>query len=337
MRVTRETVAKEAGVTANTVSCVLNNIRPVSKEVRERVLKAVEKLNYVADFTSRGMKGKRTKQIVVVVDDLTNPFYSSMVSEIERTFNQNGYFVSISSEHDIDRNVSTLLARRVDAVYFCSGVGVNQVGKLKRLTEEGVKILINPRIGFNGEKSTLDMATGRASKRAVEYFISKGHKKIVLLTTLAEKENFDDREEIFIKTMKENNLEPVVIRYNDKNNLPTLALGRELFSKFIESKIEATAIFAIDDLIAIGAMTEAKDRGYIIPKDYSFIGIDGIELSWFFRPQLTTFKCDMGRFSKNVFRLLTNQIENGVTEDYVMPLDFIEGESVAELNEVKDV
>ena len=92
MRVLRSMVAKEAGVTPTTVSCVLNNTRPVSEKVRKKVMDAIEKLNYVPDMTSRAMKGKGAKQIAVMVDSIKNPFLAELVYSLEEAGVKKGFF-----------------------------------------------------------------------------------------------------------------------------------------------------------------------------------------------------------------------------------------------------
>ena len=75
MKVSRAVIAKEAGVTPTTVTCVLNNTRPVSDKIRRRVMEAIDKLNYVPDIAARAMLGKGSKQICVMVDSIKNPFF----------------------------------------------------------------------------------------------------------------------------------------------------------------------------------------------------------------------------------------------------------------------
>ena len=328
MKVSRADVAREAGVTPTTVSCVLNNTRPVSKKVRKQVMDAVEKLNYVWDFSSRAMRGKKTMQIVVIVNDLLNPFFASMVKKMEEKFGGQGYSLSISSETDIDKNVSVLLARKVDGVYFCSDIAEKDWEKLNTLVENGIKVLTSPKIEYAKRQTTIDMDTESAVKGGVEYLYQSGHKNIAFLTSVAEGQVLDGREQVYIEQVKLKGLTPKVIRIGKSAKLPTIELGRKLFNKIIEEKIDVSAIFGLNDLITIGAMMQAKDMGYAVPNDYSFLGIDGIYLSDIVSPKLTTFSCDMDVFSEKVFELLINAISNEEFGNYIQPLKLTVGGSV---------
>jgi len=332
MRVTREIVAKEAGVTPTTVSCVLNNTRPVSEEVRNKVMQVIKKLNYVSDFSSRGILGKSTKQIVVVVDDILNPFFASMVKALEEKFSEEGYSLNISSEKNLDKNISVFLARRIDAVYFCSKIAEKDQSKLNMLVDNGITVVINPKIEFSGTKCTMDMDTKKAIKEGIEYLTGKGHKNIAFITNFDKDYKFDDREEAYIKEMQKRGLNPIVVRGEKEGQFPTIELGKELFEKAMKENPSLTAIFGLDDILALGAMMQAKDLGYDVPKDVSFIGIDGIYLSSLVSPKLTTFVCDMKSFGENVYKIITDALNNEIYSGYVQSLILTEGGSVSKIN-----
>ena len=101
LKISRNMIAKEAGVTPTTVSCVLNNTRPVSAKVRAKVMAAIEKLNYVPDLAARAMLGKGSKQIFVMVDSIKNPFFAELVYSMEEAGIQKGYFFSICGKMDM--------------------------------------------------------------------------------------------------------------------------------------------------------------------------------------------------------------------------------------------
>ncbi len=332
MRVTRELVAKEAGVTPTTVSCVINNTRPVSEEARNKVMQAIKKLNYVSDFASRGILGKRTKQIVVLVDDILNPFFASMVKELEEKFSEEGYSLSISSEKNLDKNISVFLARRIDAVYFCSNIEEKDQEKLNKLVDNGIMVVVNPKIRFSGKKCTMDMNTKKAIQEGVKYLTDRGHKHIAFITNFEEGHNLDDREETFVNEMLNRGLKPIVVRGEQKGQLPTIEVGKELFIKAMKENPCLTAFFGLDDILAIGAMMQAKDLGYDVPKDVSFIGVDGIYLSSLVSPKLTTFVCDMKKFGQNVYKLIVDALDNEIYSGYVQSLTLVEGGSVAKIN-----
>ena len=103
MKVSRKMIAKEAGVTPTTVSCVLNNTRPVSNNVRKKVMDAIEKLNYIPDIAARAMQGKGSKQICIMVDSIKNPFLAELVYSIEEEGIKKGFFFSICGKMDLKK------------------------------------------------------------------------------------------------------------------------------------------------------------------------------------------------------------------------------------------
>ena len=205
-------VAKEAGVTPTTVSCVLNNTRPVSEKVRKRVMDAIEKLNYVPDMTSRAMQGKGTKQIAVMVDSIKNPFLAELVYSIEEAGIKKGFFFNICGKMDLKKYIPNIIARKIDAVYFCSEIKNDEAQYVRQLLDNGIKVLTGSHfVHFADEISRIDMATGSAMSRAVRLLHEKGHTKIGFLNTFRADSGLDDRLGSYLATMEELGLSPIYV------------------------------------------------------------------------------------------------------------------------------
>jgi DNA-binding LacI/PurR family transcriptional regulator len=324
-------VAKEAGVTPTTVSCVLNNTRPVSEKVRKKVMDAIEKLNYVPDMNSRAMQGKGAKQIAVMVDSIKNPFLAELVCGLEEAGIKKGFFFNICGKMDLKKYIPNIIARKIDAVYFCSEIKNDETQYVRHLLDNGIKVLTGSHFThFAGEISRIDMATGSAVQSAVRLLHEKGHTKIAFLNTFRADSGLDDRLNAYLSTMEELGLAPIFV--SPEHTIPsTIENGKKLFVELIESHGDTTAIIGLNDLVALGAMNEAQRRGYTVPDDISFIGIDGIELAGLAMPRLTTFWSNATTLGHKAFDMLYKMIKNGEILSFNHEMTYVEGETVKDL------
>ncbi|MBQ9480872.1 MAG: LacI family DNA-binding transcriptional regulator [Clostridia bacterium] len=331
MKVSRAMIAKEAGVTPTTVTCVLNNTRPVSEKVRKKVMDAIDKLNYVPDIAARTMQGKGSKQICIMVDNIKNPFFAELVYSIEAEGIKKGYFFSICGKMDMKTYAAHIIARKIDAVYFCSEIQSDEVKYVRQLLDNGIKVLTSLKFKYyESEISHIDMATGDAIINAVKYLYGKGHRNIAFLNTFTENSNLDDRLPCYKKITEELGIN-ATFSNPEKSLIANIENGERLFETLIAKDPEITAIIGINDLVAIGGIKRAKELGYGVPEDISFVGIDGIELSALITPPLTTYKSDASALGKEAFGILYNMIETSEVSSYNHRMEMIERESVREL------
>ena len=331
MRVSRKEIAMEAGVTPTTVSCVLNNTRPVSEKVRKKVMDAIEKLNYVPDVAARTMQGKGSKQICIMVDSIKNPFLAEMVYSIEVEGIKKGFFFNICGKMDLKKYIANIIARKIDAVYFCSEIKKEEAPYVRQLLDNGIKVLTGPVFeSFEDEISHIDMATGEAVRSAVKLLYAKGHRKIAFLNTFRENTERDERLRFFKSEMAELGLEP--LHYSPESTITAnIENGSTLFGELIKKYDGITAVIGLNDLVAIGAMTAAQRMGYRIPEDISFVGIDGIELASLTTPRLTTYWSNASQLGKKAFEILNDMIEKGEITSFRHSMVYQEGESVKEI------
>ncbi len=331
MKVSRAVIAKEAGVTPTTVTCVLNNTRPVSDKIRRRVMEAIDKLNYVPDIAARAMLGKGSKQICVMVDSIKNPFFAELVYSMEAAGIEKGFFFSICGRMDMKTYAAHIIARKIDALYLCSEIKSDEVKYVKQLLDNGIKVLTSPKFEhFEKEISKIDMATGDAVAAAVKMLASRGHKNIGFMGTFPENSKQDDRLARFTEAAKRENVNGVFVVPED-TVCATVENGAMLFDKLIRKDNAITAAIGLNDLIAIGAMNRAQQIGFCVPKDISFVGIDGIALSNLVSPRLTTYKSDAEILGKKAFEMLHNMIETGEISFYNHKMELMEGESVRDI------
>ena len=292
---------------------------------------AIEDLNYVPDIAARAMLGKGSKQIAIVVDNLKNPFFAELVDAIEAAGIEKGFFFSICGRVDMRKYTAHIIARKIDAVYFCSEIKESEAGYVRQLLDNRIKVLTSPRFPyFQEEISHIDMATGQAIEEAVDYLYERGHRKIAFLTSFPRESNQDDRLRCFEKRMAERGLSPRSV-CPEEVLVSTVDCGKFLFDRLFDSGNLPTAVIGINDLVAIGAMRRAQEHGISVPEQISFVGIDGIELDSLVTPTLTTFRSHAADLGRKAFEMLLDLIENGQTSTYNHRLILQEGESVRTL------
>ena len=330
MKVSRSMIAKRAGVTPTTVSCALNGTRPVSDKVKARVMAAVEELNYVPDAAARTMSGKGSNQIAIVVDNFQNPFFAELVASMEAEGSEKGFFVSVCGRGDMAKYTSHIIAHSIDGVYFCSEIKESEAKYVESLLNSGIKVLTGPRFHcFQERISLIDMATGQAITDAVDYLHKNGHQKIAFISSFAYDSNQDDRLVCYEKRMREKGLKPQTFG-PDETTIATIEHGKQMFDTIPIDEMP-TAIIGINDLVAIGAMCRAQERGFSVPQDISFVGMDGIQLGELVSPKLTTFRSDADKLGKIAFQMLYDLIQGKNVQSYNHKMSLCERESVLKI------
>lgn len=302
MMTTLKEVAKVAGVSVSTVSRVVNGYEHVSEEMRRRVTKAIEELNYEPDLLAKALvQGGALKQIGLLVHDVANTYFAEIASAVENVAYENGYSVILcnSSEgRNINAYLETFVRRRVDGVAIATGELENEnISRLEMLVERDVPIIISRERGWasnpamerlQGKIGVIELDYYSGAKTATEYLISLGHKRIALLCSLSKSALTKDPRVVgFREALTRHSLEMeedlVVCNLGFKK-----ASGARGMLELLSRGAEFTAVLAYNDLVAIGALAVCREEGIRIPEDLSVIGFDNIEGSKYTYPLLTT-------------------------------------------------
>ncbi|SKA97266.1 transcriptional regulator, LacI family [Caloramator quimbayensis] len=322
MTATIKDVAKKAGVGLGTVSRVLNNHPSVSEETKKKVLDAIKELEYNPNAIARSLKIKTTNSIGVMIPDISSGFYPEIVRGIEDVANKYKYNIMLLNT-DLKREkekqaLIMLKEKKADGILFIS----NTIDyKLKKEFQSiNIPIVLIATKDDNDEFYSVTIDNENAAFQAANYLIELGHKNIAMLAGKKEDPNAGvPRINGYKKALIENNInvDEGNIFYGDYK----FKSGYENMLKILKLKKKPTAIFAASDTMAVGAASCAMQMGYRIPDDFSIIGFDGIELSEYFYPPLTTIKqprYEMG--AKGMEKLL--KIIRGDTVEKSTELEF---------------
>jgi LacI family transcriptional regulator len=297
---TMRDVAAAAGVSLSTVSLVINGKSGVSPERRERVQEVIKELKYVT--RSQRLAGE-TKIIGLLMESLSEAsrsegFYLRIVSGIEESAYELGHKVLLHVYHpEIDPldSIRELMGRDVDGLIIANDGDITST-VIQNLAEAGIPIvLIENFQNFPIHAVSADNFT--AGRIMTEYLISLGHQRIGALCGPDKYSSLRDRLRGYRIAMVENglpldpSLQPSPVSGNPRK-------GYVQMKKLLALPEPPTAVFAVSDRAAFGAMEAIKDAGLVCPDDISVVGIDDVRDSAYSTPPLTTFKvtkCDLGR------------------------------------------
>lgn len=306
-KITLKHVAKKAGVGIGTASRVLNKQAHVSEDKRQRVLEAIEELNYQPDAIARSLKTKTTKNIGVILNDITNPFYSQLFRGLETEAKNSGYsivFVDLYLQ-DKDTGVADVLnfyRTKVDGIIFIGSTVTQQI--LEDCESYNMPfVFASASMDLEDDHDhkiySVDVNSELAAYDATNVLIELGHKEIALiLGHVDDKNSTHSRRAGFYRAMKEHGLSvnEEWVHHGDFS----FDSGHDAMNKILSCKEKPTAVFAISDLMAIGAAKAILEMGLNVPKDVSVMGFDGIKNSEYNYPEISTViqpRYEMGRLA----------------------------------------
>ena len=315
MAVTRKEVAAMAGVSVATVSYVINNTKKVTPEVRERVLKAAEHLNYHPNLVAKGLVTKETKHVAVLTDNIQNPHYGRILRGVQHVAEQEGYIVSVlSTNYSPKQTITELLSRNMDGIILALGFYVNQdfaAGLNVPMSYEDENLYTDYRQAiFDIVKTLKELGHTRIAYLS-GFSNTVGHVRYFHLMDALAYYGLTPYEELIIPGDG----------YSDE------AAGYNAADRLLETTRDFTAVLALNDMMAIGAMRRFWEEGLRIPDDISLVGCDGIKTTAFTTPPLSTIQCHAFHLGEALMSRLIAKIHQE-EDDPPLPVKTIEAEFV---------
>ncbi len=315
-------VARLAGVSVATVSRALSNPEKVSPESLDKVHKAIAEVGYRPNMVARNFRSARAYAVVVLVPDIANPFYSLFIRALEDRAHQKGYAVLLGDtrgtpERELEyiRRVETRLADGIVQLRPSSEKSQNNIpADVPCVNACGCEYTTGPAIRIDNRG---------AAKSMVNYLISLGHKRIGVISGLKDNPHAIDRLEGYKEALAEAGIpfEKDLIAEGDF----TMWSGLNAAFQFCNMKNRPTAIFSMNDEMAIGAMQTLKSQGIRIPEDISVTGFDDIAYAKYSDPSLTTISQPAEEMGKMAMDMLLKVIEGEPLSqrECVLPTEFI--------------
>ncbi|MCH4889069.1 LacI family transcriptional regulator [Acidaminobacter sp. JC074] len=304
--ITLKDVAKKAGVGVGTASRVLNNQAHVSEDKRQRVLDAIEALNYKPDAIARSLKSKKTRNIGVILNDITNPFYSKVFRGLETEAKASDYsivFVDLFlQDEDAIGEILSFYRSKVDGIIFIGSTVTSEI--LDHCQKFDMPFVyasasIDASVTSQNMIYSVDIDNEKAAYDATNALIGLGHKDIALILGPIEDKNSTYSRKIgFEKAMTEHGItiEEDWICYGDFS----YDSGYSVMKEILKGDKIPTMVFAISDLMAIGATKAILESGLNVPKNVSVMGFDGIKNGEYNYPEISTVvqpRYEMGRMA----------------------------------------
>lgn len=281
-------VAKKAGVSTATVSRVINGTGRVSDATRQRVMAVIAALGYQPNDIARTLTTKQSKMIGLVISDITNPFYPAVARGVQDVCHAAGYNVLLCNTDEkprlVKQYVLSLCQKQVDGIILQAFVP-EDLEMLNVIQKAGIETIL---ISYPDDVRVTAVYTNdtEGAYLATRHLIDIGHERIAFfggpITSSITRRRFDG----YQRALQEASIN-LVDRYVFYGNF-NQAGGDQMAHQFLETSPRPTAIFAANDLIALGAMQLFEQVGIAIPKDVAVVGFDDIDAARLVRPRLTT-------------------------------------------------
>ncbi|MQR00622.1 LacI family DNA-binding transcriptional regulator [Glaciimonas soli] len=317
-------VARVAGVSYTTVSHVLNQTRPVSDAARESVMAAVTTLGYVPSALARSMKSKTTGTIGLIIPNNANPYFSEVARGIEDSCYAAGYSVILcNSDDDSDKQrdyLNMLLTKRCDGIILATLDDIDSalLRKMKVPTVLLDRAHKDAAIDISIDSVSVDNVAGGAL--AAEHLLGSGRKRIACIA---------GPEELAITQARVSGLRKTLLKADKflPDNLCiysdfTSAGGYAAACHLLDNLPRPDALFCCNDLMAIGALRAAAERGIAVPEELAVVGFDDIELAQFVHPTLTSIAQNIRLLGQLTAQFLLARIatpELPVQQQIIMP------------------
>jgi LacI family transcriptional regulator len=331
-RVTLKTLARHLGLAAGTVSATLNNspaARSIPEHTKKRILAAAKELNYRPDFFARTLRMRRTFTIGVIAEEIGDAYGSQVISGIEKYLaRKNYFFLTVVHRHDpklLQTYSQMLVERGVEGIITVD---------TSILAEPSL-----PTVAVAGHRQIAGVTNivldhKRAARLALEHLKELGHEKIAFIQGQVFSSDSEDRWNAITEVAGELGIQilpELTIRIDSTVSTPEV--GFPVTKELLARKEPFTALFAYNDISAIGATWALREAGLRVPHDVSVVGFDDIPGAAYANPGLTTVRQPLLRMGEIAAQTLVSQIEEHgeyVPEIAIEP-EFVVRESTARL------
>ena len=317
-------IAKLCNVGVSTVSRVLNNHQDVSDEMRKRVMEVIRQNGYIPNNSARNLVCTHSDNIALVIRGVSNPFFTRIIKGVEQEIYQRGYSMilhQIGSDDD-EIKIAAMLAKekRLRGVLLLGGRFNYSPEETELLSIPFVCCTYTNTFGSLDANAYSSVAIDdrKEAYHAVKRLCNDGHRRIAALVARTDDKSISElRFSGYMQALEECGLplDMSLVMCTGSFNMPDSYEG---MNRLIYSGRDFTAVFAIADIMAIAAIKALADHGRHVPKDCSVISIDGLELSNYTIPALTTFEQPADVIAKESAGLLIDLIEGNADNRHVV-------------------
>lgn len=319
-------IAKISGVGISTVSRVINNSGFVSDLTRKKVMEAINANHYVPNNSARNLKAAQSKNIALLVKQISNPFFNKMIRVIEQRVALQGYPLMIqnvdTASDELEMAIQETKDRNLCGVIIMGG-GFNYTeNQFRRLAIPCVLVTVSAGPGVDKSfYSSVMIDDEMEGYRATEYLISLGHRRISFIYSPLQEPVTPNslRYNGYLRALREYDIpfDPNLVASNLDGEESGYVTGFRAMKQLYGRNRDITAVFAFADILAIGAAKAILSMGLNIPGDVSIVGFDGIEMAEFFHPSLDTVYQPFAEMALSSINLLFDQMQGNPSRHLV--------------------
>lgn len=328
-------VARDCGVSYSTVSRVLNGYEHVKDSTRQRVLESAKKLDYVANLQARSLAGGKTQVIGLLVPSLDNGYLAEIVRGADDELFRSDYNMMLYTTHRYQGKeseyVKSIYSGLTDGLLLL--VPLTTTSYLDALQAQNFPYVLIDQSDDTGKSNIVDSTNWQGAYDATSYLIKLGHRRIAHIAGLQGLSSASERLNGYQAALTDHDI-PINPEYILQGNF-NHEFGYKHAKTSIKMSNRPTAIFAANDLTAIGAMEAIREHQLSIPKDISIIGFDDIPQAVITYPKLTTMRQSLPQMGQVAVQLLLEQIENPErpAKRITLPTRLIERESCRDISD----
>ena len=329
-------IAKAGGVSVMTVSKVMRDAPDISAATKERIRRLAEEMGYVPDVTARGLRNRKTRLLGLVISAATNPIYARVMMAIEERAYQSGYDIlfahSLNNPQREAACIRRFLSRRVDGLFISPVYRLEENAPIYQeiLKHKTPCVILGHRAPFCESFTNVETDSLQASMMATQHLIGLGHRRIAFFSGPLAAPWAKDRLEGYRLALREARIpwdDHLVFQAGG-----TVQEGAQTAAQMLSEQTNATALQAVNDLIAIGAAGHLMDQGVRIPEDISVVGFGNILTSEHFRVPLTTVRQPKLRQGEVAMDLMEGLLQNKPVESKVIPAEIVMRSSTNKLD-----
>ena len=306
-------ISKILGISKSTVSKALNNYADVSPGTRKKVQDLANELNYKPNIFAQNLRSQESKIIGLLIPEIVHYFFSTIISGVVETAEKHGYSVIIAQTKDDYKSeikqLELLLDKNVDGILLSLADNTIHFNHVKDVINQGVPFVLYDRTSKLIDCNKVVIDDVKAAQMATQHLIDTGCKKIAIIRNQLKSQGTIDRHKGFKKALLENGM--VYDKSIDFEGLDfSFNAGKIAGNKIYEGHKEVDGIFAVTDLMAIGALEALKEHNVAVPDQVSVIGFSNWFLTQITTPHLSTVDQPGFEIGQTAFKLLHQEIQN---------------------------
>ena len=312
--ITIKDIARICGVGVSTVSRAINNHPDINPVTKKAIMDTIEKYGYIPNNSARNLKRTDAKCIAILVKGLTNPFFANMIRIIEDVVERKHYSLVLRHvefmEDEVEVALQLVKEKRLRGIVFLGGYFQHSEDKLAKINVPFVLATVGciPENMSRSQYSSLTVDDEKEGYRMTKHLIDQGHRKIAILAAEMSDMSVGHLRLVgYMRALKEAGIElddELICPMDDNIEYYSMENGYVVTKQLLEKRSDVTAIFAISDVLAVGACRAIKDKGMMIPRDIAVAGYDGIDMSKYYNPSISTIKQPVDDIAKDSIKLL---------------------------------